>query len=155
MILSVPHTGTRSLEKITGYTHLHSYAYMTPQDILNRNQNEVMVVPLREPWAVWTTWFQRYGGRKYIMDPDHPKSMESAWRALAALDRYFDLHYIPVDIPGVRDEQLELLSEKMGRKLVSDWIPVGARPEKKKTLQPGERNLDFVYNMPFVRRFYG
>lgn len=154
MIISVPHTGTRSLIEITGYQFMHSYEYMTPQDLINRNGDEVLCAPLRDPWEVWKTWFQRYGGRKYLMDPDHPKSYESAWRAMAALDRHFEIVYIPVDSRW-RDIQLAELSVKMGEHLKTDWSPVAARPDHKKQKPVREKDLDWIYQLPFVSRFYG
>lgn len=155
MILSVPHTGTRFLVEVTGYSFMHSYEYMTPQDIINRMNGGVLCAPLRDPWEVWTTWYQRYGGRKYLMDPDHPKSMESAWRAMAALDRHFDITFVPIDVPKHRDIQLAKLSDQMGKWLVTDWSPVAARPDHKKQKEVPDKNLDWVYQLPFVSQFYG
>lgn len=152
MILSVPHTGTRTLVDITGYTFMHSYEYMTPTQITNGEG--VLCAPLRDPVEVWKTWYQRYSGRGYLMDPDHPKSMESAWRGMSALDRFFDIIYVPVDVPE-RDEQLQILAEAMGRELRTDWKPVGARADHKKTRPVPEKDLRWVYELPFVSRFYG
>jgi len=132
---------------------MHSYAYTTPQKIINES-GDILVSPLRDPFKVWTTWFQRYGGRDYMLDPDHPKSMESAWRAMAALDRYFQILYIPVDVPNKRDEMLSILSEKMNKKLVTDWTPVGSRPDERKTQVAPDKNIDWIYRLPFVARFY-
>lgn len=154
MILSVPHTGTRSLIAITGYDYLHSYEYMTPQDVINRNGDGVLCAPLRDPREVWKTWYQRYSGRTYLMDPDHPKSMESAWRGMAALDRRFDIVFVPVDAPE-RDDMLAILAKKMGQHLETDWLPVAARPEHKKQKEVPEKDLSWIYELPFVSRFYG
>ena len=153
MILSVPHTGTRTIAKITGYPYLHTYDYTTPQDIRNRNGDGVICVPLRNPADVWATWAQRYEARPFVLDPDHPKSMETAWRALSAIDRIFDIVYVPVDRPD-RDKQLAILSERMGQVLHADWTPQGARPAERKQATVPERDLDFIYELPFVRRFY-
>jgi hypothetical protein len=152
VIVSVPHTGTRTLAEITGYGYMHSYEYKTPQQVCNENGDEVLVAPLRDPVSVYGTWVARYSERSYMMDPDHPKSMESAWRGLAALGRQFDILYIPVDHPS-RVEQLAILSERMGIPLETDWPKVGASGLERPDLPP--RDLSWIYELPMVKTYYG
>mgnify|MGYP000076110558 FL=1 len=156
LLVSVPHTGTRFLQGLTNAPFMHSYEYTTPQNIVDRGGSDILCAPLRDPWEVWKTWYQRYPNLFYILDPDHPKSMETAWRSLAALDREFgSVIYIPVDVPDRRDEQLQSLSEAMGRDLSTDWEPVAARTQEKKLREVPEKDLSWIYQLPFVEEFYG
>lgn len=154
MIITVPHTGTRFGESLTGFSYMHSYQYVSPEDVADRSGG-ILLSTLRDPAKVWGTWHARYsGGHSYILDPDHPKSMESAWRGLAALDRIFDIFYLPVDIPGVRDERLAELSELIGKPLETDWAPEGEYRPGKKREDPPEKDLQWIYDLPMVRRYY-
>lgn len=139
---------------LLGYTHCHSYDYLRPGTLAANNGDEVLVSPLRDPLAVYGTWYARYG-ESYVMDPDHPKSMESAWRALNAIDKQLDVFYLPVDLP-VREERLADLSSRMGREIVTDWAPQGQyKPDKPRPTPPPRESLEWIYELPMVRRFYG
>ena len=154
MILSVPHTGTRFLIALTGYDHTHSYEYKSPQQIRDLNGDEILISPLRDPRKVYGTWAARYrDGHSWVMDPDHPKSMESAWKGLAALDKELDIIYIPVDSPG-RSLQLRLLSDKMGVPLRTNWAPVAQFRPGRERPEPPARDLSWIYELPMVRQWY-
>jgi len=154
MILSVPHTGTRFLAQLTGYDHMHSYEYKTPQQVMSDNGGEVLISPLRDPRKVYGTWSARYkDGNSWVMDPSHPKSMESAWKGLAALDKELDIIYIPVDSPG-RSLQLRLLSDKMGVPLRTNWDPVAQFRPGRERPEPPARDLSWIYELPMVRQWY-
>lgn len=104
------------------------------------NHNQV-AVPLRDPTEIWKSWVAR---NQLISE------MEKAWERLLILDSEFDFIYIPVDIPGVRDNQLSKLNRTWS------WTEKLGENEGWKE-KPSESPPDFVkrlYSWDFLAEFY-
>lgn len=155
MVISVPSSGTRFLAALLGHadTYYHTYLFEDPEQVRVRDDG-VIAAPLRRPEDVWRTWWQRFGHRRPDrMDPDHPRSIETAWRRMDMIASELDVLFLPIDLP-IREQQLQLLSERVGRELKTDWLPVGNRPPEEKTAVPPEKDWSWVYELSFMKTFY-
>ena len=145
-ILSVPHTGSRTLQSILdcGYVHTYSKGRNAPAQaelVRSSVEGKQIVTPLRDPETAWRSWTNRH-------NPDSPnpaKHFRRAWELLEMYAQEYELHFIPVDRPE-RDAQLTKLGE-----FETDWPKVGHMESDK---EPVEADLDWIYQMPFIRRYY-
>lgn len=139
MILSVPHTGTRSIKALTGHTGIHVHA---PDKEILASLTEHVIAPLRDPWSVYVSFYSRRGtghGTKV--------SMEHAWERMAYWHERLDIFYVPVDVEP--ELQRKRLSEYLGREL-GEWPHEGHFPSK----EPPYKDLSWIYDLPMVREFY-
>lgn len=81
------------------------------------------------------------------------RSFIDSWHNLMFLDANYNINYIPVDLPGIRDEQLQVVADKLGRTITTDWKPKGqfdgVRPTSFRQI-----DMDIIFLLPFIRRFY-
>ncbi len=147
-ILSIPHTGTRALSDLLQCHHIHVH-YLWPRLDAELRDN-VIVMPLRNPKRVWFSWVNRVG-------TDHEIDLNrfnKQWRKLQQLDRIYDIFYLPVD-HSERNEQLELLSDKLGTKIKPGWKRTGHMGGIRGPKPEPEVDWDFIYDLPMIKRFYG
>ena len=88
--------------------------------------DEYLICPLRDPALVWESWVKRWNTGKGAVALE---LFDLQWRHLEALDREYDIVYIPLD--GKGDGHLEGLTET---DVVPDW--------------------DYIYSLPMVSKFY-
>ena len=123
LVLSVPHCGTRSLKKLMGCGHAHVFIREHPRWV--GFEDTYLVCPLREPRRVWQSWVKRHNtGRGLDLS-----LFDKQWRHLEALDKDYEIHYIPLmgEGEGHGDGPLET-------DITPDW--------------------DYIYALPMIRRFY-
>ena len=144
-LLSVPHTGTHFLKElflingIENYSHRH-YGAVNIFPIM-----DLIVSPIRDPLKTWISCAS--------------DNTDSALRAYDNAWKEFNWHFqnepdlwvIPVDAPDdVREEQLNLLSMRLGLPLQTDWKPVHSLPHK----EVSTPDLSYIYDLPIVQQFY-
>jgi len=84
------------------------------------NTAEHIVVPLRHPMLVAGSWKAR--GLDLV-------ALDEQWRVFADVVMPSDPIYLPLDHPD-RGLYLEILNQRMGLDLKTDWRPVGSRLPK-------------------------
>ncbi len=147
-ILSVPHTGSRTLHSVLNcpYVHTHSKGRDpgAQEELVRRViEGKQIVTPLRDPEDVWRSWTNRH-------NPDTPnpaKHFKRAWELLETYAQEYDLHFITIDRPE-RDAQL---GELLGYKPELDWPAVGHFESDK---PPVEADLSWIYELPMIKQFY-
>jgi hypothetical protein len=98
--------------------------------------DELLICPMREPRSVWLSWVKRH--EKKVDDFSHldlplPKDVfELQYRHLEALDKEYDILYIPI-------ERVERSEGHMKYTPKHDW---------------GEPDWIYIYSLPFVRQYY-
>lgn len=154
MVISVPCSGSRFAADLTGYVlYYHVWGLRSIQDVVSRNGDEVIVAPVRRPEKVWRTFWQRFHKIPGRTDNSHELSIPAAWRQMQTLSERHDIVWLPIDTPD-RDDYLAVLSDRLGVELVTDWAPVGARPERYKQKQEPKKDWSWVYDLPFMRKIY-
>lgn len=141
-ILSVPRTGTHCLQDILKCDYVHTYSMgrnaQAQSNLVRKGAAAApLVVPLRNPRDVWRSWTNRF--------TNPARHFEQAWRLLEVYAKEYELHFIPVD-HSERDSQLA----KLG-KFESTWPKVGHLESDK---EPVEADLDWIYEMSFIKRYY-
>ena len=129
-VVSVKHTGSKFLSKLLccDFTHYHGKPHGN------------IASPIRDPYLVYQTWYSR---RKLNLD--------DMWKEWDIFNRTFlrqKVWVVSVD----KHIGLEELSNHIGRKLETDWEPVGSL----KRIQAPEIDLSPIYNLEVVKRYgYG
>lgn len=151
-VVSVPHTGSNFLRELLELdTFKHTGALFFNQQYKGPWAN-LMIVPLRKPEDVWRSWYNRYH------DPDkpEPQGFEASfwinWHAFAWMVKNQErMIFIPVDLPGVRDDALSDLSRVLGKTLSTDWEKVNSHGGKSEVPTP---DLSEIYDIPVIRSLY-
>jgi len=155
IVLSIPHTGTRTLMEAFGWPHFHVYGRIHPE-FVGFARDTVLACPLREPRAVWQSWVKRWETDTGAVDLG---LFIHQWEFLEEFDKEYDIFYIPLDCPGCglsgkSQEMLDILSKRLDEELKVDFSKlVGHYGDDVKTDHP-EPDWDYIYNLPFVKRFY-
>lgn len=148
IIASVPHTGSRFVQRLLGCEFVHVYAGESLERI---KRHDLIVVPLRHPMRVAESWKRR--GKPIAEHPVH-EPMLAMWRNLIEVIDPLKPVYVPID-NGQRELALKGLGRRIGRMLETDWEPVTDTdiPRPDVTLSDYER-LAVVELMadPFFRR---
>ena len=146
-LITVPHTGTRTLKAALDCFHIH--AHSMPSSVHRVCDNKIVVSPLRDPKDVWESWKIRFGT---VRQADAIGAFDEAWRALAQWDKVYDITYVPLDIPELRDKQLE----SIGADTSYDWSDrkghLETLPEDPQPVE--DRPLDWIYELPMVKQYY-
>lgn len=138
-VVSVPHTGTRWARRTFECLSVHSYV---DDEIVG-----VPIVPLRDPRAVWDSWCRRLGTGHAV-----PVNFDFAWEQLHELSHRYDFHYLPLDTPD-RDECFYRICDALGEDLAPKWDQKDGHLELE--VQDYPRDLSKIYELPFIKRFYG
>lgn len=118
--LSVLHCGTTFTEALLnsfsrGFHHVHNE--LDPITLAKARAATVIVIPLRNPERVWESFITR-GLDKLLY--------EYSWFRLNHIVNLFpSILYLPIDLEGYRNMQLRLLGEVLGKRLTTDWAPMG------------------------------
>jgi len=148
VVLSVPHSGTRSLRLALDCLSFHTYVSV---DRLEQDLKDAVVVsPLRDPYRIWDSWVKRLG----TPDEVPQKHFERSWAKLAMLDHIYDIVYIPLD-KSARETQWAFLESQLGEKIEIDWGHREGHLEEPGPTKELPRNLWWVYQLPMIKRFYG
>ena len=136
IIVSVPYSGTRFIQErlnIAARVHTNNIEW---EDLLDIIRNRRIVVPLRSPLANWLSTEKRYDTRPLTIA--NIAEWYDAWHKLHALSVSR-----PVDFICIEDQS---------DKRITDWSAVGHmdKPIYKYPIPP----LNFIYQLPFVKRFY-
>ena len=139
-ILSVQHSGSRSLRKIfisNGYDFVDIKHFTKPYHDI-----KFAVAPIRDPIEVYRSWVSK--GRT-----------EDFFNAWWCFEQTYLLNpnvwIIPVDIPSLRNKYLENLGEYLHINFVTDWEIVGHTKRKKEIEIP---DLSEIYKLAVVSNFY-
>jgi len=135
IIVSVPHCGTRFLKERLGIKeHIHTTHEWS--SLVERLEGQHIVVPLRNPDAVWRSWCRRHDQHKFPY-ADYYLS----WAALQMVANRFDVDVICVD--------------KQEDPRISDWRKVG--DEDASRARWGLIKIDQrpLYRLPIVFENYG
>ena len=116
LILGVPHTGNHfMLALLPGAKQEHCWPNPTPAGMWRHllYAAEAVVCPMRHPLAVAKSWKKR---GKAITD------LDDYWREqVEVIDREHP-HYITLDRPEIRDDQVQAINEDLGLELnAGDW----------------------------------
>ena len=115
------------------------------------NEAEHVVVPIRHPVKVAESWKLR----NYDL-----AALDEQWRTLVDVVAPHDPIYLPVDHPD-RNLYLDVLNERMGLDLQTDWKPVGGRlPHEILNEEPltedEQKQVEYwSVNVPMVQEIYG
>ena len=136
VVLSIPHTGTRSVMELFDCGHVHTYVRTLPSfsEYWPILQNSFVIVPLRNPRHTWESWVKRWNSKQGEV-PLH--LYQEQWEHLQWFNKRLRLWYIPV----------EILPTVSGH--ISDGVDDYYDPAKYD--QP---DWDMIYNLPFVKRYY-
>lgn len=141
-LVSIPSTGTvflQNLIKPDGFKHAHSH--MARDKMLGANH---IVAPLRHPVKVWRTFAKK---------PENPVVFWEAFKNMNELAKEFRITFIPVDIPGVREERLRQFGDLVGQKYEANWsAPMNVTPESDRDVP--EVDLSPLWNYGFVQQHY-
>ena len=133
MVISIPHTGTRTLRKLYRCGFVHTFHLTdTDEKLLKFWGNQFQLIsPLRHPFNVWASWV----GRHEKKQGDVPLELfEPEWMNMDRLSRILNIEFIPVD---------KLALEKVG----SLGLDVGRAPNV-------EVDWDKIFSLPFVKEHY-
>ena len=121
-ILSIPHSGTHFLAHYLLASEDPFYSHVWPHRVddydgwlYHASRCEHVVVPLRHPHAIATSWKRR------------GKDLGELERYFGVMEKVVDLLleplYLPIDAPRYRNGQLQKLSDALGRQrpLWTDW----------------------------------
>ncbi len=134
IIVSIPYTGTRFLKKhLNIQESVHTYTPWTR--LLELVDGRTIIAPLRDPAKNWTSWARRWTDE--LLDHQIRVFVQS-WYTMHALTLICDVDFIPVDLQ--QDDR------------ITDWTPIG--DEDTGSLVYKFRT-DFLYNLPFVQKYYG
>jgi hypothetical protein len=117
IIASVPHSGSRFLQRLLGWKFLHVYDGESLDEI---TQHELIAVPLRHPIAVAESWKRR--GKPIAEHPKHEPMVRMFRNLIERVDPLGPI-YLPLD-NGHREAALLELGLRTGRLLATDWRPV-------------------------------
>ena len=128
IILSIPHAGTRTAMNLFGCGYEHVFIREDPRfgGFLPECK---LISPLRDPRAIWRSWVKRWNNKAGEVSLD---LFELQFRHLECFDREYDIFYFPI-------ENCERTGHMVG---------------SCETDHP-EPDWDYIYNLPFVKRFYG
>jgi len=148
IVVSVPHTGTRTLRGLLGAPGWHVFG----EDFEKMVEGKRLIAPLRDPTEVWASFCRRRGTGHAVALSRYDES----WMALAGWDAVYDITYVPVDIPGVRDD----IMAELGVENI-DWDrKAGHLSEEDLLACKGyegdwiEKDIGWVYDLSFIRKFY-
>jgi hypothetical protein len=134
IIVTIPHTGTRFLQERLGIKQ-YVHTVINWPILCRRIENKKIISPLRPPIKVWKSWARRRNPKNeafpYI-------EFTSAWYTMHALDLMYEVDFI--DLEAKNDPR------------ISDWTPIGN--EDYGPYELPEINLNPIYKLPFVTRFY-
>lgn len=100
-----------------------------------------IIVPLRHPHAIMASWAKR----------DRP--VNELYEAVKLLAEFSDeFEYLCVDLPGIRDQQLQAIAERYGIPFETSWEPVTELPRTPAITNPKSILPPFRVD-PFTR-FY-
>ena len=109
LILSVMHSGTwftRQLLKDHGFGNVRTWHYGEGEI----PQTGWVITPVRHPSLVAGGWIRR------------EKPLHTLWPCIEAMTRNHGM-LLPVDSPK-REAYLEAISERLGKPLTTEWVPV-------------------------------
>ena len=112
-IASVQHTGTTFTRRLFLPNRI-KVAHFSQGHLDTIAQHKIHITPLRKLEAIIGSWKRRF------MD------MKRLYLAIDEMTRHRTDFYLPVDAED-REDYLNAISEATGRKLVTDWEPVGHR----------------------------
>lgn len=153
LVVSCPHTGTRTLCKMTGLKHRHTNGFMTNMTPYSTR----ILVPVRTPHSVIRSWASRYahraGTREEDLIPKHLMSLDVIRR------KYPYVYFVPVD----REKRAREILEELGFRQPKKWDNVGRhRDYKKEPPVFNEKHLDLMvwftkydWWMQFYPELYG
>ena len=149
LLTSVPHSGTRFFQGVIGPDHVcHVHA---PEIDLRLSEADIIALAVRRPEDVWQSFWNR--GEGLTIDFRRPGSgWLLPWRRLHAIDAYYKLHPLPVDLPD-RQDYLDALAEITQQRYKTDWSSVGASTRKSEPAPPCD--FDWIYEIPIINRLYG
>jgi hypothetical protein len=135
IIVSMPHCGTRFLKERLGLKdHVHTTANW--ETLTQRIRGRKIIVPLREPPAVWRSWCRRENPRMFPY-----ANFFLGWGVLQLLDSTLSLDVIAVDLQ--EDER------------ITDWRKVGDEDMSRAGWQLIKVDLRPLYRLPIIDRYYG
>jgi hypothetical protein len=145
-IFSVPHTGTCFMRQFFDKNHIeheseHYGLLVGKRKALVGGPGILTVSPIREPYMQWISFHSR---QTDFVD------YRTSW--LLFNERFLmdqDLFILPVDTPD-RHKYLNKLEERIGKKLTTDWKPVGGGARKELELP----DLTWLYELPVVKKYY-
>jgi hypothetical protein len=146
VIVSVRGTGTRFTRHLLGpgVDHVHIDG-LEPLDI----EQKLVVIPLRDPRAVWGTWWRL--NRRKPMEYDLAR-FERDWVRISDLYTAGGCVRLPVDHQE-RETYLSALSAVIGRELATDW-----RPQRDGRIEdrgpPPEFDFARILNLPLLSGLY-
>lgn len=158
-MLSVPHTGTRTLRRVLSCFSKHTF--VDDERLALDLTDTVIASPLRDPAEVWKSWVRRVGTGFAVKE----EYFDLSWERLAHLDELYDIIYVPLDHPE-RDSQFHKVEQALGESLTPDWGQREGHISEEVmsvALPPpvfgyeGEaikRDLSWVYELPIIKRFY-
>lgn len=149
-LVSVVHTGVTFLDELLvrarvprSFNHLHDKR----EDILAAVASaDVVISPLRHPRRVWESLVYH--------NSNTPADYWRGWETLAVIDRVYPVHYVPVDLPLIRQVELDIIARKLHARLETDWTPRNAYAGERFPVVIPDRVND-VLKMDVIRRFYG
>jgi hypothetical protein len=83
-------------------------------------QDSIVVIPMRHPRRIAKSWKSRE--RTPARRPYNEENLYSQLSQQMDLDKYNPL-YVHIDMPEIRDKQVQELSELLGLDLHYDWVP--------------------------------
>jgi len=151
VVVSVPHTGTHTITAALHCNYIHFHDVALPWSYVSLDkfvEGKVFVCPLRDPADVWASWVAREESRFAL----RRELFDWNWVLLREISARYDIHYIPVDRPDMRDECLLSLSGRVGRDLHTSWGRLNHHESNK---SPPTRDLSWIYDIDIVRSLYG
>lgn len=153
-VLSIPHSGTHFAKSLFNPEYLsHVFPDTVDEWIKGAREQDMVIVPLRHPFAILKSWKNIRPGRIQAEMAHYFELLERVVDRELACGVPF---YLPVDLPGERDDCLEAINIYAGREYKTDWQPVRqAHPYE----LPGQllkvKDLELLpITVPFTR-FYG
>lgn len=136
IIVSVPHTGTRFLQKRFGIAH-HVHTHSNWVKIMNEIQDRQIVSPLRHPKDVWRSWCRR----RHADDlTNWVSQFFIAWGNLHTLDQMYDIDFVCVD--------------KGEDSRITDWQKVGDTDGDSAQWKLHKVDLRPLMKLPMIQRNY-
>lgn len=127
LIVSVPHSGTRTLMKAVGCSYAHVFIRENPNWIAGFTEDQYLICPLRDPKKVWKSWVKRWNTGEGAVDL---ALFELQYRHLEILDKHYELHYVPLMGAGE-----------------------GSMNASTTTNHP-EPDWDYIYKLPMIAKFF-
>ena len=149
VVLSMQHSGTRTLCNLLNCGHFHTFAIEHPE-VEDFPENIFIACPLRNPREMWASWAKRWEIGITAVDLG---LFKAEFEYLSIFDDMYDIHYIPIDLPP-RDDILAEWSDLLDESLVIDWGDRKGHIEGSTETDHPEPDWDYIYNLPFVKRFY-